>query len=128
MFLTRKKVLESVSRGNVITKDQLGALVPNDSLVVLLTQSSTDAPTAVVLHNTLEDVAPVLAYSGVGVYTLKVTGKFTVGKTVLPLGSSRVSFEHTDVDTITIKTYSDDRTTAANAILSSTPLEIKVYE
>jgi len=52
----------------------------------LLTQSGTDAPTAVILENTLGEV-PTFSYSASGEYKMTSNGKFT-GKTFLIIGSA----------------------------------------
>lgn len=101
----------------------------------LLTQASTDAPTAVELENTF-DVTPSFTRTGEGVYSLTMTGQFTANKTVCIIfnettlahgGASSMTFTRKDANDLTLSTYSDKYTTLADAELSATPIGIIVY-
>lgn len=98
-----------------------------------LSQTGTDAPTA--YRNDASLGTPVLARTGTGVYTLTLTGAFVGSKTVcIKLNESEIantagSFKivRTSADVVTISTFSDKYSTPADAILSNTPIEIRVY-
>jgi len=92
------------------------------------TQSSTDAPAiGTTVLNELGS-APTFAYTSPGVYTITLTGAFTLDKTfcraqaVTPL---EVAVAYTDVNTITL-TFSDLATPSA-AESGDFDLEIVVY-
>lgn len=111
------------------------------SYVALLTQTSTNAPVATVVSNTLSGT-PVWSYTAQGVYTVTLTGAFTANKTVivkaaLP-GITQVDFSgnitsaevlHTITDTsnIVIATFVN-ATVSTDDWLSSYPFEIRVYK
>lgn len=98
----------------------------------LISQSSTDAPTATVLQNTL-GVVPTFNYAATGQYSLTITGSlFVQAKTFIMVtnwGRNPVKFFWSDENTIAIRTsalaagawaYSDD-------VLSNLSLEIRIY-
>lgn len=100
----------------------------------LLTQSGTDAPTAVVLENTLGGT-PTWSYDVNGSYYATLTGAFAVNKTVVICGTSanispstNIGFASSrdSVDFIHFVTqgYND---TGYDDILNETPIEIRVY-
>ena len=102
------------------------------SYVALLTQTATDDPTIVTLHNGLS--APVLwARSDVGTYTGTLVGAFTENKTACFATGSEgttlamaVTLQRTSADVVTLRTY-DDAGAAMDAGLSGTAIEIRVY-
>lgn len=57
--------------------------LPYKSYTALLTQSSTDAPTAIVLQNTLGGI-PVLSRAQLGSYLITLSGAFPNNKVVIP--------------------------------------------
>lgn len=125
MFFSRSEVLKHLSEGNVVSADMFKCLLPK-KLAIKLTQASTSDPTAVVVHS---DVGVLtLARTGTGVYTVVAAGQFTLDKTILPTNTSRITFVHTDVDTITISTFSADLATAADVVLSATPLNVEIWD
>lgn len=95
----------------------------------LLTQTSTSAPTAVVLENTIGDIT--WGYTSAGVYTATLTGAFPAATTfvtpILGVVEGEVNLEgvlravRTSDNVITV--YTD----ATNALLSATPIEIRTY-
>ena len=99
---------------------------------VLMTQASTAAPTVVSLQDAF---SPTLARTGTGVYTITKTGAFTSNKTLIPnhiilgttAGANRISVVRTNANVITISTFGNDGTTPADGVLSSTPINFKVY-
>lgn len=97
---------------------------------LLLTQSSTSSPTAVILRNDFDD-DPSLAYATVGVYKLTMpTGVFTANKTAIIIANNSLlagtnSAQRTDVDEIGIVSYNASNTLANNIFLD-TLLEITV--
>lgn len=107
--------------------------------VALLTQTSTNAPVATVLVNTLGGT-PTWGYTSVGVYTATLTGVFTAAKTgvfISPLphlsatATQIAEYQHTSADVITIQTMSQDGTNSlsnlANGRLTDTMIRIEVY-
>lgn len=95
----------------------------------LLTQSSTSAPVATILENTLGNV--VWGYTSAGVYTATLVGAFPAATTyytkILDVVEGEVNLEgvlkanRTSNDVITI--YTD----ATNGLLSATPIEIRSF-
>jgi hypothetical protein len=103
---------------------------PYKVLTGLLTQSGTSAPTVTILG--LNEIGtPVMAYSGVGQYTLTITSAFVVGKTTWSIatgvnGGLESFLRNTDVNSFVIDSRSGGSPT--NGILSNTPFEIRVYD
>jgi len=99
----------------------------------LLTQSSTSAPTATVLENTLGG-AVVWTRDAAGEYTGTLSGAFVSGKTWLcgepiddgdPFNLFPLFFRRADADTVTIRTFSGG--SGSDDQLVSTSIEIRVY-
>lgn len=100
---------------------------------VLITQSSEDAPTLIVLENTLGTIYAIR--NEMGVCVLQSTSDlFTADKTFITPTSyielkaetyQSVKVSYTDVNNITIYTY--DNTSTADNILVNFPLTIEVY-
>ena len=103
------------------TAEQAASVAATRPLVykALLTQTSTNAPVATVVENTLEDDL-VWAYSAEGVYTGTLTGAFTNNHTLLILNSNTVAAVRTSADVITL-------TGASNGLLTGTTFIIEVY-
>lgn len=131
--------VQSVSAENasivVDNTDPLNPVVGLPYLVyrALLTQTSGDAPTAVVLENTLGEV-PTFGYTGDGSYTLNVTGNiFVEGKTHI----SYNPFPLQDFDSRTFQAFkaADNQVTlfskssgsGANDLLTNIELTILIY-
>jgi hypothetical protein len=113
-----------------------GAVVaPFKKYVALINQSSTNAPTAIVLENTFSEV-PTFSRTSTGVYKLELIDSFTLDKTFIVTGSADVSAgtgdfatviaRRFDEDTITLYTY--DNFTSSDNMLVNTSIEIRVYE
>ena len=104
---------------------------PYKVYTALLSQSGTDAPTAVVLENTLGDI--VWSRSEEGVYVGTLTGAFKEGKTFLISkfktnstdDPSSYSISDAGVNAVYVTSESSD--VLQDGILYSTPIEIKVY-
>jgi hypothetical protein len=104
----------------------------NDSVTykvytALLTQSGIDAPTAIVLENTIGDI--VWTYDSVGVYFGQLTNAFIEDKTYLfayILPTSIIGFQRDDENQINIGT-TDNLGVKTNGLLNSTSIEIRVY-
>lgn len=100
----------------------------------LLTQTGTNAPTAIILQNTLGILS--YSYDGVGLYTIVSFGLFTLNKTGILKGSvtnnSDPSFEGSfttlvsDTNTITLRTASSSLSLSNDCMLD-TLIEIRVY-
>ena len=96
----------------------------------LLTQTGTSTPVATVLQNNLgQDI--VWTYKGVGAYVGTAVGAFVTQSKVAVITSQNgtnlgftVANRH-DNDTIYVETYVG--TTATNAVLSNSLVEIRVY-
>lgn len=98
-----------------------------------VTQSSTSAPTASVIMNTLGGTI-TWAYTSTGTYTGTLTGAFPAAKfvgssgfiDVAASGDNTYSIQRGTDNTVVLKTYSDAGTTLANAMLSSIPIRLWV--
>lgn len=98
----------------------------------LVTQSSSTAPTATVLENSL-GAAVVWARSSTGTYTATLAGAFTSAKTfIMQHGESgtiaaikNVLAVRTSADVVTVTTGSGG--TLEDSVLSSYPIEILIY-
>lgn len=109
-----------------------GGALPYTSYVALLSQSSTDAPTDVIINNEFGS-DPVLAYSSTGAYTLTLAGAFTLNKTFAPNviigqgegGVSTLSISRISNDTLQLITSISGAN--SDGLLSNTPVEIRVY-
>ena len=119
---TLNYILKQIANGNQ---------APYKVYTALLTQSGTEAPTAVVLQNTLGELT--FEYDNVGQYKIISNGLFTVGKTTISIGlvSNDVGFVSTsggdnDENNLYINT-ADISGSALNNILN-TSIEIRVYE
>ncbi len=122
--------LESGS-GKLMTKDDAGlvlqlattedveAVRPFGVYKALLTQTSTNAPVATIVEDTIEGTI-VWAYSSEGVYTATLTGAFTANKTLIILNSNTVAAVRTSADVITL-------TGASNGLLTGTTFIVEVY-
>lgn len=102
------------------------------SYVALLTQTATDAPTAVVLYNDLGgDIT--YSYGGNGTYSVVSSGLFTDNKTFFLLDNENFNINAlctcgwADANTLTIMTVDPTTGTKTNAYLRKTPFEIRVY-
>lgn len=112
---------------------------PYKVYVALLTQSSTDAPTAVVLENTLGETI-TWARSAEGVYTGTCSGSiFLIGKTMAMIGvkagvtdgihTSIGTYRNTDSVIIiyTIAEVFGPSVELNDTEMTNTPIEIRVY-
>jgi len=105
---------------------------PYKVYTALLSQSGTSAPTATVLENTLGGTV-VWTRDAVGVYRGTLTGAFNQTKTVFFTVSnykdSGVLMQQASSNDVTIGTFTTTSTpfTAADSIMGSLPIEIRVY-
>ena len=102
---------------------------PYKVYTALLTQTLTDAPTVIVLENTLEGTV-VLSYSAVGSYVATLTGAFTLNKTWCSITSTAgadvtLTAGRGSDNTINIKSFLSG--TLSNSAMSPACLEIRVY-
>lgn len=93
------------------------------SYVALLTQTGTNAPTAIELENTIGNI--VWARTSAGTYTATLTGAFNSGKTFVRInpssvGGAAIALRGGD-NFISVTTASTD------SLLSLNPFEIRVY-
>jgi hypothetical protein len=91
--------------------------------VALLTQSSTSAPTAIVLENTLGSVT--FGYVSTGTYSITATGLLTSNKTTIVTGGAVCSTSNLTIDGFYLLSYNIPN--PSNGILSNSTLEITVY-
>lgn len=99
--------------------------------VALLSQSGTNAPTAIVLENTLGGTI-TFAYVTVGIYTATLTGAFTASKTAIlvsEFGRAAVKITRTDANSLGIRTdgLSAGAWASADSSITDTFVEIRVY-
>lgn len=100
---------------------------PYKVYTALLTQSGINAPTVIVLENTIGDI--VWNYSTTGEYTGTLVNAFTEDKTFLfgyILPTSVIKIERNIVDQINVGT-STDLGVKTNGLLNNTSIEIRVY-
>lgn len=113
------------------------SLSPYKSYVAQISQTGTSAPTVEQLFENGLGGTPVWARTGVGAYTLTITGAFVVNKTItFPRDISlvvsvpdefanAVSINRTDANVVSVETFANGVST--DSILNSFPLEIRVY-
>jgi len=111
--------------------------------VALLTQASADAPTAVVLENTLGNI--VWTRDSAGWYYGTLAGAFTVSKTTVLVAkqyfardtggvyiTKEVIADRNDANSVFVGTDQYDGVSSGNVptdgVLSSTTIEIRVYQ
>lgn len=101
---------------------------PYKSYVALLSQGGTDAPTAVVLENTLGGEI-VWTRDGAGTYTGTLTGAFPASKTVILTGSSGILLTAGWNSVNEVYLFTDAMPTAARGdnLLLEQSIEIRVY-
>lgn len=105
------------------------------SYSMLLTQTGTNAPVKTDLSGNCSGIS--FSYNGVGYYTCTGTGLFTINKTQIFFGhvynisitaDNRISVDTDELGLNSFEFNTFDATgTTANAILSKTSLEIRVY-
>lgn len=113
-------------RSRKVTADKLR---PYKVYVAILTQTSTNAPTADVFENTLSGT-PTFSYDSVGIYNINLTGEWTADKVFVHMNGFQegyfISVARVDADAIKIKTY-DNTLTLTNGALLDSSIEIRVY-
>lgn len=127
--VTKEKINEII--------DEVNSIKPYKVYVAKLAQSGTDAPTAIVLENTLGGEV-VWSYSSEGVYVGTLVGAFpntedkfyTTYITALSATTEmQVAYLDTDsfeVDTVTYGGFGGPAT-VTDGLLYNTPIEIRVY-
>ena len=120
---------------NTMSLDQYNSTPTSSVYIVTLTQTSTNAPVATVLSDTITGI--VWARTGVGTYTATKSGAFTSGKTTpnatgascSDIAGNKITAQWTSTNVITVKTYAAaDTETLADGVLSSQEFQIKIYE
>lgn len=123
----------------IVTPQSFSDVIKPKVYRALLTQTTTDAPTAVVLHNDLS-AAIVWTRSGLGTYVGTLAAAFVSGKTFLTMGQFgskavaagvggfRIQVVRTSANVITVTTGDGAGSTALDAVLSVTPIEVRVYQ
>ena len=103
---------------------------PYKVYTALLTQQDTNAPVATVLENTLGGNV-VWSYDAEGVYIGTLTGVFTEDKTATFITSTDYAniyeFIRNDNNSVYLSTASADTRVPLDNALSSTTIEIRVY-
>lgn len=122
---------------DILTRNRSTGVVENIADVrpykvytALVSQDVINAPTAIVLENTIGSIA--WQYSSTGLYTATLTGAFTLDKTVVlctgqmtgAIGTI-VRGSRTDNNTVTIRTT--DSATNVDGQLNKATIEIRVY-
>jgi len=140
----------STARGNIISGSEISDLystVIGDSTFdniklngvktyrALVTQSSTDAPVATVLENTLGDTVD-FTRTGTGAYVLALDSCFIANKTFLYVGctngalvstSEGASLAWYNADSLLLYTADTPGSSLADSLMTKTPVEILVY-
>lgn len=122
------------------TKGEKGDASPVASLgyksyIALLTQTSTNAPTAIVLQNTL-GVTVTYGYTATGVYSIELGTAYASGKVgifISPFGnsnnyalSSTIGFQYDGTTGYILRTF-DSTGALSDKGLGNTMIEIRVY-
>ena len=103
--------------------------------IVTLTQTSTNAPVATVISDTITGIT--WARTAVGTYTATKSGAFTLGKTTPnttgasanDVAGNKITAQQTSVNVITVKTYAAaDTTVLADGVLTNQEFQIKIYQ
>lgn len=137
-------IIQAIDSGNrikILAKDANGDVTTSyirssQRYVALLTQTSTGAPSATVLENDIGTL--VFARTSAGLYTITLTGAFSVNKTVVMFGTpihvnnmGTVEAVLTSADVITFTTIdyktSDDTSAPLDGMLTKTAIVIEVF-
>lgn len=107
----------------------ISELRPYKVYSALLTQSGTDAPTAIVLENTIGEI--VWSYNDIGDYTGTLVGAFNINKVFSIVENSIIGINlfiiaNTTNDTINLQSC-DFIGNYVNDNMNLTPIEIRVY-
>lgn len=102
----------------------------------LISQSGTDAPTAIILENTLSDT-PVWSRTSGGDYRLTLAGEFTADKTVCMIGNvdsglasgflTPAEFTYDWIDANQVYINSNNGSTLTDSLLNKLYFEVRVY-
>lgn len=134
---TAESSVTAAAVGNNIKEAMDLTLSPYRSYVAQISQSGTSAPTVVQLFENGFGGTPVWARTGVGTYTLTITGAFVVNKTMsLPKEiciissvpdelAQNVSLYRVSANVFSVDTFSNGA--ASDDILNTFPFEIRVY-
>ena len=100
---------------------------PYEVYTILISQTSTSAPTAIVLENTTGET-PTFSRIDVGVYGINATGLFTSDKTfcIINSGDDNFSIFRNSADQVRITT-ADAAGAATDGLLTKVEVEIRVY-
>jgi len=136
--------IKDVFRAEVVGK--VNELVDNNnykSYIALITQTSTNAPVATVLRNSIGDI--VWTRANTGEYVATLANAFTASKTICFAGAElnalldaddkRICIKRATSSTVALQTYATTFDpvggtiikTATDALLSSQTIEIRVY-
>lgn len=112
-------------------KGDTGPAAPISYLVytALLTQVGTNAPTAIVLQNTLGGTL-VWSYISTGRYNVTLTNVFTNNKTAVffgPILANDVEYTRDFSSTSVVRINTADGGVLTNELLDNTEFEIRVY-
>ncbi len=121
----------ATASNHYVTKAQLDAAGrPYKVYTALLSQSGTNAPTAIVLENTLGGTV-VWTRTGTGNYTAALTGAFTSNKTAFfintYLGAYSVGVQYGSVNNFLIDTRVASTNTFTDGLLVGNTIEVRVY-
>lgn len=112
-----------------ITGAQLKASKPYLVYVANLTQTSTNAPTAEVLENTLSGT-PTFTYVSTGVYKIVLAGEWDANLTFILVNTWHkngfVQCYRLDSDELSLRTFNTSLA-ATDGILEDSSIEIRVY-
>ncbi len=121
---------------SLVTKGYVDKQKPYKSYVALLTQTSTNAPTATVLENHF-GIGATFSYNVAGNYRLHMAGQFTSSKTVIFVGSAdqgvvggdfaQFIANRIDTDKIDLITIDVNGAGTTDGLLNDTSIEIRVY-
>lgn len=125
----------TATRVGTVMEDLADKSRPYTVYTALLTQATTNAPTATVLENGLSGT-PALSYVSAGKYRLTLVGEFTAAKThimfntILNASNLFAGAFRVDDDVIEIQTrqFSLGSFTNFDSILTGASIEIRIYE
>jgi hypothetical protein len=125
--------IASVVKAIAVRVTNLEALHNYSTFTAIITQAGVIAPTATIVDNKIGGT-PAWAYVSPGVYTLTLTGAFTADKTIIELKDwdipwgAKVKAFRVDVDTIQIESGNASGDYIDDDVITSMPIEIKVYD
>lgn len=123
--LVTNALITSAGNKALVTKEYVESLIPKE-YVALISQTGTNAPTVIVLKNTLGSI-PTFNYEGVGQYSINLNGGFLTDKTWSIIGSNNIGTQ----DKLEIYDNGNDSlwidSVGSDDKLTKTPIRVEIY-